>query len=416
MVPVPKGWQAETMDRISRTDVDETAIQRELEARRFGLAFPPALEALFETETGRERSRRLAVQGLVGLGIYLLYLWADHLLTPDILPLAVAIRLGLVTPLSLVALALLRRNPQPRLREGSIAVVSVLGGFSTLFIMVMRQSPLRDAEMAALVLVVLFVTLVQRLRFPYAAASCGVLLAGYVAAALALPGLAPERAMNAIFLFSAAVGLALIGAWTLEHEFRRAYLLLLKQRLAIATLSELSLHDPMTALENRRALDVVLSAMVAEAPEQQSLAAVLLDIDRFKAFNDSLGHVAGDQALRRIAGVLRRSLRDNHDRAFRFGGEEFLLILPRTDLGGAVMLAERLRRAIEAEGIVHPAVPGGVLTASLGVAAMRLSDGEVVGRLIEAADAALYEAKRAGRNRVHPPLLSEPAAVSSLAS
>ena len=404
------------MARATRIDLDEAAIQRQLEARRFGLAFPPALEALLETETGRERSRMQAVLGLVGVAVYLLYLAADFVLVSDIFASAVAIRAGVVAPLSLLAVALLWRNPPAPVREATVAGMIVLAGFSTLFIMLMSQSPLRDAEMATVLVLALYVTLVQRLRFPYAAATCGLLLAGCVGALFALSGHAPERVLNTLFLFAAAIVLALIGAWALEHESRRSYLLQLKQRFSIATLSELSLHDPMTALENRRALDVVLSAIVANAPEQESLAAVLLDIDRFKAFNDNLGHVAGDEALRRIAGQLRRSLRDNHDRAFRFGGEEFLLILPRTELSGAVMLAERLRRAIEAEAIAHPAVPGGVLTASFGVAAVQLHDGTGVGQLIEAADAALYEAKRAGRNRVHPPLLSEPAAASGLAS
>lgn len=400
------------MDTLRHTDVDETTIQRELESRRLWLAFPPALETMLEAETGPARARLHALQGLVGLLVYLLYLAADAVLVPDVFPLAATVRAGAVAPLSLLAVAFLWRNPPARLREGAVMAMIVLAGFSTLFIMLASKSPLRDAELATVILLVLYATLVQRLRFPYAAATCGVLLAGSIATVLALAGLAPERMLNTMFLFSAAIGLALVGAWVLEHETRRAYLLQLKQRLAIATLSELSLHDPMTALGNRRALDVVLAAMVAEAPRAQSLAAVLLDIDRFKAFNDTLGHIAGDAALRQIAGLLRGSLRDNSDRAFRFGGEEFLLILPHTDLTQAVMLAERLRRAIEAERIAHPGMPGGVLTASFGVAAMSFDNGDVitVGRLIEAADAALYEAKRAGRNRVHPPLLSEPAA------
>ena len=126
----------------------------------------------------------------------------------------------------------------------------------------------------------------------------------------------------------------------------------------------------------------------------------MLDIDHFKLINDIYGHAAGDQAIAEVANRLRASIR-NIDILGRYGGEEFVLLLPETELPGAVLLAERLRQVIGASPIAT--VSGLVrLTVSVGVAT---SNAEVadVNNLINQADAQLYSAKKAGRNRVIPP-------------
>jgi diguanylate cyclase (GGDEF)-like protein len=160
----------------------------------------------------------------------------------------------------------------------------------------------------------------------------------------------------------------------------------------------------MTGLENRRSLDLAFGAIARDANRGEDVAVVLLDIDHFKAYNDTLGHMAGDEALRAVARELRAGLRAGTDRAFRFGGEEFMLLLRRTSLSEAVLLAERLRRRIEAAELPHPRAEGAVVTASFGVASAR-TGGEIGSdELVAGADAALYAAKRSGRNRVWPPL------------
>src|SRR5690606_38223168 len=116
-----------------------------------------------------------------------------------------------------------------------------------------------------------------------------------------------------------------------------------------------------------------------------------------------LGHMAGDICLKRIATTIGRELRDATDTPYRFGGEEFLVLLRRTDLQTALAVAERMRRAIEGAGMPHPR--HGVVTASFGVAASRVGSAVESDELIQAADAALYAAKRNGRNQVWPPFL-----------
>jgi diguanylate cyclase (GGDEF)-like protein len=150
--------------------------------------------------------------------------------------------------------------------------------------------------------------------------------------------------------------------------------------------------DSLTGLANRRALEEILAAEISRAQRfRHDLAVVLLDLDRFKEINDSFGHASGDVMLRAVS-VLLTSLARQGDTVARWGGEEFVVVLPETDLPGARRFAERLRRTIEA----HPV--GEMRTsASCGVAAMLPDDS--VDALLGAADQGLYQAKSNGRNR-----------------
>jgi diguanylate cyclase (GGDEF)-like protein len=150
--------------------------------------------------------------------------------------------------------------------------------------------------------------------------------------------------------------------------------------------------DALTGLANRRALEEILAAEISRAHRfAHQLAVVLLDLDRFKEINDSFGHAAGDVMLRAVSRLLT-SLARQGDTVARWGGEEFVVVLPETDLAGAQRFAERLRRTIEAHAV------GDMKTsASCGVATMLPEDN--VEELLGAADQALYQAKSNGRNR-----------------
>jgi diguanylate cyclase (GGDEF)-like protein len=161
-------------------------------------------------------------------------------------------------------------------------------------------------------------------------------------------------------------------------------------------LAEDSRHDALTGMRNRRALAYDLPRIEAEHRELgEPFAVALCDVDHFKPYNDRLGHLAGDQALRTISGILRAELREG-DVGYRFGGEELMLILRATRTAEAKAAAERIREAVLEAAIPHPDGIGGILTISVGVSAGR----EDASALIAHADAALYEAKRTGRNRV----------------
>jgi diguanylate cyclase (GGDEF)-like protein len=172
---------------------------------------------------------------------------------------------------------------------------------------------------------------------------------------------------------------------------REAELARLNQQLV-----EDSRHDPLTGIGNRRALSDDLGmyrTLQREAGEE--IAVLLCDVDHFKSYNDRFGHLAGDQALCMIAATARGALRAQ-DAAYRFGGEELLLILRGAGSKDALKVAERIREAVQHAAFVHPLADDGVLTVSIGLACGAEQPEELLAR----ADTALYQAKETGRNRV----------------
>ena len=172
-------------------------------------------------------------------------------------------------------------------------------------------------------------------------------------------------------------------------------------RLANEGLSRLSFLDALTGLANRRRFDEALSHEWRRAQRFGTpLALAMADVDSFKGYNDALGHPEGDRCLAAIAGVFLRSVRRAGDLAARYGGEEFAVLLPGLDGPSALQLAEAVRRGVASLAIPHPASPtGSVVTVSLGVAVCLPSEGTSMASLVSDADAALYRAKKAGRNR-----------------
>ena len=161
-----------------------------------------------------------------------------------------------------------------------------------------------------------------------------------------------------------------------------------------------AIKDPLTGVANRREFDKTLKKKVAEAAEfGEPLALVLADIDFFKSFNDKWGHQTGDQVLRLVAEVMNANVK-GQDLLARYGGEEFAIILPGTTLENGSMLADRIRRAVEARRLKKRRTNEdlGVVTMSMGVAAFH--DKDSMDTLVERADKCLYAAKEAGRNRV----------------
>lgn len=169
-------------------------------------------------------------------------------------------------------------------------------------------------------------------------------------------------------------------------------------RLANAELDRLNRIDPLTGCLNRRGLQHRLAMLSDEAGQLLApMAAIVLDVDHFKTFNDRYGHAAGDSALRRVAGVVAGVLQPQ-DAAARMGGEEFLVVLPQPEAGTAARVAERIRAGVHALGIPHADSPWGVVTVSLGCVQADAGDDHAQAFLL--ADEALYRAKHAGRNRV----------------
>ena len=163
---------------------------------------------------------------------------------------------------------------------------------------------------------------------------------------------------------------------------------------------EAAITDALTGLHNRRYMETHLNALVEQAASHgKPIAVLVLDIDFFKAINDTHGHDAGDDVLREFALRIRKSIR-NIDLACRYGGEEFVIVMPETDMGVATMIAERLRRAVAGESF--PVQQGmKLLNVTLSIGLATLNDaGDDAASILKRADQALYRAKRDGRNRV----------------
>ncbi|HMD20924.1 MAG TPA: diguanylate cyclase [Alloacidobacterium sp.] len=170
---------------------------------------------------------------------------------------------------------------------------------------------------------------------------------------------------------------------------------------AYMALEALASVDPLTGTANRRQLDEALAHDWHRASRTTSPISVLLfDVDHFKFYNDLYGHLRGDGCLRQIADAARQVFRRSGDTVARFGGEEFAIVLPDTDRLAAFELAQRLRQAVEDLGVQHEGSEHNIVTVSVGCATMVPEVGTHANILIDAADRALYEAKRTGRNRV----------------
>lgn len=162
---------------------------------------------------------------------------------------------------------------------------------------------------------------------------------------------------------------------------------------------DMALKDGLTNLLNHRALHLTLDALYA-SDKHDYLSCIMLDIDFFKKYNDKNGHLLGNQVLIELANLINFSIRDN-DYAFRFGGEEFLLLLPHTNIDQAREIAEQLRlHVINHEFPYSESQPGGRLSISLGVSSTNRLKVNTKNELIDTADHALYQAKSLGRNRV----------------
>jgi diguanylate cyclase (GGDEF)-like protein len=176
-----------------------------------------------------------------------------------------------------------------------------------------------------------------------------------------------------------------------------------KLRSANRELELLSMEDPLLGIGNRRAMEVDMEHTHSLACRyQRPYTAVLMDIDHFKRYNDHYGHLAGDQALQQVVAIIQSAIRKS-DRLYRYGGEEFLLLLPDTDSEGAEILAKRLIRDLQMAALPHCKSPYGIVTMSAGLSAYRtdVNTGESDWRkFVRQADQSLYQAKNLGRNRV----------------
>ena len=384
------------------------AIDAFIAARHKGLTFPDWLERQFEHDTRRRRAQRLRAAIPTIVIIYNLFLIPDWMLVGDKIAIAIFLHFAVVTPWILLTGWLTKDDSSKFLREGLAASIPVAIVLQILVSFVLTSSSDADHYQYFVLLVVLFTNTVQRLPFRYAVVVSSIIIACHSLAIAVSGHMALPVALVAIGTLAVAAYLTLVSNYYLERDARRAYLHALRDRLQHNEVVEVSRRDSLTDLANRRYLDSRLAELWQKDDDDVSpVAVIMLDIDHFKLFNDRYGHVSGDACLKRVAACVSAELRNVDDLGARFGGEEILVVLPQTDVLRATRIAERIRRSIEALAIPHEGLgPTRIVTASCGAAAAPTSTISAL-ELIAAADAALYAAKRNGRNQVWPQLVRD---------
>lgn len=364
--------------------------------------FPARLERLFEYETQIARSRHLVSVGLLWIAvgaIYSIVQAASTASVPNALGLEPFVRLVLITPVLIAVTFAVWWGVRPFVRELLMMLVHILAPATMILIVAIRQGGEAGAQRGALTIVLLFITVVVRLRFWYATAACLAIVTVQVLVAPMLGAPVPGN----VPLVLVTIVATLTANYTLEREYRENYLHRVHARIqgarlaeTVEKLHELTQADPLTGLANRRGLDKDLEDL---RQRNEPFAVILVDIDAFKQFNDGYGHQVGDDCLRRVAAMLRASLRFTTDRIARVGGEEFAIVLPQTALEDARITAERMRNAVHGLRIPHAGSPSdNVVTISVGVSVSAGASSPA--EAIDQADKALYRAKANGRNRV----------------
>ena len=377
------------------------------------LAFPPAFEKIYEQQMEGYRRKVMTRGVLPAIVIYNVFLIADLLLLPETLLLAAVLHFAIVTPIILAAAFSYTRTKRHWLRELLAAVIPFMMIAQIMFVYARNEGVAADQYQYLAIMIVIYMNVNLRFGFRLAVASTLLLMVSYLA--VLLPGHSPfEVKFTGSGLMASAAYLSLMANRRMEQDVRFSFLTRLHDQLHRESAEDVARRDALTGLANRRLLDEVVHTIWSAEQKHTPVAVIMADIDYFKPFNDRYGHGAGDACLKRIAGAIASELRHEGDLAVRLGGEEFLLLLRSADMSEAVRVAERVRRQIESIAIPHAEFgPRGVVTTSLGVASGPVSAHSFT-ELLAGADAALYAAKRNGRNQVWPPFIARDNPVARL--
>jgi diguanylate cyclase (GGDEF)-like protein len=377
--------------------------EAELSRTEWNLAFPSALETRYQSDTEAERVRELKSIVRLGAVLYLVggVVVKPLLTVPAPWPVSVLQLGGVTASLFVLSQRFFRIGTPGVAREAALLACCLISTIAAFVALALAHLHGKTDDFIADILPVNFVLIFVPLRFPSAVAFLILTFGAFATTIFASDPLAGRGAYFLIGIMAALCLPALVGVRMRERATRRLYLhgllqTLRNERLARENtiLADLTLTDPLTRMANRRRLDAELTAFCGSPGAGGAL--LLIDIDRFKDFNDRLGHLGGDECLRQIAARLSMHLR-RPDLLARFGGEEFAVLLPQVSSDEATQMAERLRKAVSAQPFLVDG-QGVSLTVSIGVAVRGRGcdpDG-----LIAAADRALYAAKNSGRDQV----------------
>ena len=387
-----------------------TEIECSLAQWKWRLRFNPRLEAAYEAARGGDRNRAIVYYLLLYLAVKLLFLLANLQVGTEVFRVSMMLRLGIVLPLTLIAVFLLM-SAMPGWVHGFAAFTPLITETALVMVLGRLSGSAVSARYVLAAGVGIFAqTLLMRAPFRYCVYGLAAALAVFCGLCeIHWPGHFGPPVSGDYLVFVTGFSLpALYERHSRERAERREFLLNETNRLRMedilhmnAHLERLSSLDALTGVFNRRYLDEALPQLCDIAVENQRWIGILMvDIDEFKSLNDTEGHQHGDFCLEQVAQVLQLSVRAGVDTVARYGGDEFIAILPDADRQQAILIAERVRHSIEA--VALRGTLRGLVTISAGATAVRGERGSNLSAedLVATADQALYAAKRSGRNRV----------------
>lgn len=387
---------------------DSPTLQDVLARGHWWLRFPEPWEARFQKDCAPARRKLITWCAVIGIIAYWLVAANDVFAVPDMAKELANVRTGL-TSLMITCLVTVVAIPERHKRnwhyELATSFNTVVLSFAIVWIAMTSTHLTATAHTAAVTTVVMYTAIAARQRFWWALSTAVIAVGSYVAFAR---GFSPTQAL----LLESNVNLALLATlctlganYTLEYLERRLWILgqlsdAHRQALGITrqTLDELSKKDSLTGLYNRRQFD---AEMMRAWQTPQPVSLVLLDVDHFKAYNDTYGHLAGDTCLQDVAKVLSAVARSTGGVAARIGGEEFAVLLSGQTADAARRTAEQICEKVRDAKIEHKtSATAPHVTVSAGVASTISGEGSTPDALYKCADQGLYAAKASGRNQV----------------
>ena len=388
---------------------DESQIEREIGRGLLFLRFSPIMERAFLDYYYHKFIWQIRIAILIGILLYALFGVLDAVIFPEEKDVMWFIRYGVVCPAGLVVLFLTFRVRRENLIQVAHALLVILAGAGIVLMIYVAPAGQASIYYAGLMLVVFYAYTFSAMRFYYATLSAiGVTFIYVIVHGFLLNGWGDQMLANLFFLGSSNL-IGLPVSYLLERHSRKDFLLTmliaLEKRKADQLnlrLKDISFVDGLTGTANRHRFEEFLTKEWERARRNRKpISILLIDIDFFKEYNDLLGHLEGDECLRKVAQTITRHVRRGVDLVARYGGEEFVVVLPETNLDQAKGVAERIRRDVKNLRIPHPASRvSEFVTVSVGVATLIPTDNLSKEVIVNMADKALYRAKRSGRNRV----------------
>ncbi len=405
--------------------IREANIEKEFKRGLLFLKFSPIIENTFLNYYLRRSIGQMRLAMILGLLLYAVFGVLDAVLYPEVKEKLWFIRYGIVLPAGLLFLASTYKIKNEDLIEDLHSTTVVVAGLGILTMIFIAPHHKAYIYLPGLMLVVFYAYTLSALRFYYATLSSLIVTALYPTVDLLF--IKTEKdflTANLFFLISTNL-MGMPVAYFLERHVRKDFLLTMllareKQRVEQLNLrlKDISYVDGLTGVANRRKFEEFLEKEWRRAKRtKRPISLLMIDIDFFKNYNDILGHLEGDECLKKIAKSLGKHVRSNLDLVARYGGEEFAIVLPETDIHAALKVAMRMKEDVEKLNIPHPASKiAEYVTVSIGVASLIPKEGLKKEVLVRIADKALYEAKRKGRNRVEVFKVSRLEIGSSLSS